>query len=288
MRVLATKCMRKLPPPTDDATDVYTLCVSGVQNLQLRGRLQKLSRQVGRASERLLEAGKSRTFYQLKPQQRLGQALTARELAKLYDLRMARKRSAGRGVYDRLMAAAPHMRCPLCGQRDVSTLDHYLSKMKFPIFAVTPINLIPACANCNKIKLDRIATTVQTQTLHPYFDDVENDCWLSARVEEVSPPSVEFLVVPPDHWDGVLAARIRAHFDIFDLGKLYRAHAASELASIEHRVATLHAQAGSAAVRLHLMSEAESRSVAHRNSWQTAMYWALTTSDWYCDVGFNA
>jgi len=243
---------------------------------------------VERASARLVRAGQDREFYQIKSRRRVGNDLTAKEMAKLYDVRMARKRSAGRPVYDRIMAAAPHMRCPLCGQRDVSTLDHYLSKMKFPALAVTPVNLVPACANCNKLKLDKVAGIAEQQTLHPYFDDLEDDCWLSARVEENSPASVEFSVAPPNHWDAVLAARVRNHFGVFDLSRLYRSHAASELANIQYRMSKLHTQAGLAGLRLHLIGEAESRGAAHINSWQTAMYWALSTSDWYCDGGFDA
>src|SRR5271156_745446 len=44
-------------------------------------------------------------------------------------------RSRTKVVYDALLTHAPHGRCPYCTQGQVSTLDHYLPRQKFPEFS---------------------------------------------------------------------------------------------------------------------------------------------------------
>ena len=46
-------------------------------------------------------------------------------------------------------------KCPFCGVGRVSTLDHYLPKTKYPTYAVTPVNLVACCAECNKKRKNR-------------------------------------------------------------------------------------------------------------------------------------
>src|SRR5690606_2425627 len=45
-----------------------------------------------------------------------------------------------RPLYLKLRGASRYNRCPSCGQRDVKTLDHYLSKDAYPEPAVAPAN----------------------------------------------------------------------------------------------------------------------------------------------------
>lgn len=52
--------------------------------------------------------------------------VTAKEMSWLYENKMIGKTAPGRGVYDAIRTASPQGRCPLCGHRDVSTVDHYL------------------------------------------------------------------------------------------------------------------------------------------------------------------
>ena len=107
-------------------------------------------------------------------------------MIKVYTNRMAKEGAPGRPVYNALKLAA--RRCPLCGHRDVSTLDHYLPKTAFPLLCVTPSNLVPACSDCNKVKSDALPATAADQTLHPYFDDADQDAWLKAEVVQARRP----------------------------------------------------------------------------------------------------
>ena len=58
----------------------------------------------------------------------------------------------GRKYYDKIKAIPKYSKCPFCGVGIVSTLDHYLPKTKYPTYALTPVNLIACCADCNKNK----------------------------------------------------------------------------------------------------------------------------------------
>ena len=147
----------------------------------------------------------------------------------------------------------------------MSTLDHHLPKHHFPLLAVTPANLVPACRDCNTTKLASWSAVAEEQTLHPYFDDVDKDVWLKAEV--TLGPAVVFYPDPPGHWPAVLAARLRHHFTVFDLAPLYAAQAATEIAEIAWALQQVHDAGGPLAVRDHLRREAESRGRVRPNGW---------------------
>jgi hypothetical protein len=152
--------------------------------------------------------------------------------------------------------------------------------------AVAPLNLVPACADCNKAKIDAVPHTSAEETLHPYFDDVENDLWLKASVVEAEPAALRFYVEPHVSWDDVMTARVLRHFKMLGLAALYASQAAEELLSIRHELAGLLEEAGAVAVREQLFDRAASCRHARVNSWRTAAYEALWSNDWFCEGGF--
>jgi len=279
--------MRKLVAPTDDARDVYSLCISRINKLSLRRRLRQVASDVDDAANAFLAAAEAPSFFQIPSAESIRGIVSVAEMVAVYDFRMAKRGSPGRPVYDRLMSAVPHMRCPLCAQRTISTLDHYLPKTRYPTLVVAPLNLVPACADCNKAKLARLAESAAEQTLHPYFDDVDVSSWLYSEVVEGTPAALRFFASPSVNLSEVARARIQHHFRTFGLASLYASHSAEELLNIRFGLAKLFGTAGAEGVRAHLLSEVESRSQVHGNSWQLAMYRALAASDWYCDGGFG-
>ncbi|MFY0584339.1 hypothetical protein ACN28S_67540 [Cystobacter fuscus] len=58
------------------------------------------------------------------------------------------------------------------------------------------------------------------------------------------------------------------------------------MVNMRHRLMSLYEQAKEPGVRGHLEEEAVSKEVADRNSWQTALYRALSQSFWFCTDGF--
>lgn len=207
------------------------------------------------------------------------------ELIKVYTNRMAKEGAPGRPVYDALKLAAG--RCPLCGHRPVTTLDHYLPKTLYPLLCVTPTNLVPACSDCNKAKSDNSFPAAADQPLHPYFDNADEDEWLKAEVVHGKPPALVFFANPPRHWTADLADRVRHHFEVFELAELYGSQAAAELAEIAYYLARVHDAGGEQAVKEYLDLIAASRAKVNRNHWRTATYRALAGSSWYRSGGFT-
>lgn len=280
--------MRKIPRPTDRPEDVFRNCISLVRDPSLKKKLAALERDVIAAGADFLRRAGNNTLYQIPSKISFRGGVSAIQLKKIYTDRMAKKNTPGRPFYDKVLASARQGICPLCGQRVASTIDHYLAKASYPIFSVLPLNLVPACKDCNIVKNEYPdPTRAEEETLHPYFDDIENDPWLCADVVQGQSPSLRFIVQPVQGWSSIMEERVKYHFSVFALGKLYATHSAVELASIRYSLDALHAAGGSDSVRAHLEGEYQSRLHAHVNSWQTAMYKALAESDWFCSTGFS-
>jgi len=212
-------------------------------------------------------------------------AINKSEMENLYEKNMV-KNKRGRKIYDKLMALAPLNRCPFCGIGQVTTLDHYLPKSKFPTFSVLPYNLVACCQDCNKGKLTSYATTKEKQTLHPYYDDFTNEQWLFAEVKQTFPVSVKFFVNPPTHWNSISKTRVETHFNEYGLSKRFSVEASNELANLKEKF--VYFSLSSMDIKSTLSQEAIIYYRKHLNSWQTALYQALSESDWYCSGGYDS
>src|SRR4051812_15872953 len=183
--------MRSLPEPGISAEMSYNTSISRVRDAGLKQRLESIVGDVVAASDGLATAAATGDVASVAPATAVG-GVTAEELKTVYAQRFAKLRAPGRVFYDQLLTAAPNGKCPLCAHRDVATLDHFLPQAKHPALTVAPVNLVPACSDCNKAKLDLTPTSPEAVTLHPYFDSVEADEWLAAEVRRSGPPSVRF------------------------------------------------------------------------------------------------
>jgi len=282
--------MRTLPKPTDDAQALFLRCAAGYIQLKtkaLKQRLYSASAAIRAAAERYETAAQSTTLHQIPESDTVDGPGTATksDMVDLYENKLTRVGSPGRALYDKLLSLPPRGICPLCGQGIVSTLDHHLPKSTFPALAVAPTNLVPSCSNCNFRKLVVRPSCSEDETLHPYFDDFTGEQWLHAVVQESESPTLSFSVHQPEGWTRLRSARAARHLYVFGLPKLYTTYAAEEMVNIKGRLAAEFGRAGRDGVRQFLREEAESRETAHLNSWQTATYWALARSDWFCAVG---
>lgn len=280
--------MRRLARPTYSSRTTLELCANSIRNTDLAGRLQTVVAVIDLAEAQYLEQAEQASLFTIPHGNNVANAVTGDEMKNLYKGTFSRKGSRARPIYDTIKMAPAHGICPLCGQRTVSTLDHYLPQSLHPSLTVTPINLVPACADCNKAKLDRQPATPGEQTLHPYFDAVGDMVWLKARITEQAPPALIFSVIPPESCPLVMQERLCAHFEIFGLGSLYAAHAAVELANNRLILMQLTDRLDIDGVRSHLLEQANSRRAIDQNSWQCAMYDALAASDWFCREGYQA
>ncbi|MFJ5819846.1 HNH endonuclease [Streptomyces sp. NPDC093108] len=281
--------MWRVDHPKYTTENSFRACISRIRDPELKKRLQEAEASVIAAATSYASAAESVTLHSLEQSRFIPDGVTKEELIAVYTSRMAKKKTAGRHIYDELILAAEDGRCPLCGQRPVSTLDHHLPKMLYPALAVDPLNLVPACADCNKLKRDVAPHSSEEETIHPYFDNIEHDPWLRAHVIEVEPAALRFSVNPSRNWNSTLSERVHRHFKKFGLASLYASQAAQELGNIRYYLTQLYeadTSQGAQRVADHLREQAESRRQAHINSWQTAAYSALADSAWFCQGGF--
>lgn len=279
--------MLSLSKPTDTASSTFRTCISTVIDSDLKARLALCESDIVAAESDFETRVQNNTLHELPEHSMVG-TVPVKEMKKLYTYRMLHASQPGRKIYDRIKSLAKHDRCPLCNQRVVGTLDHHLPKAKYPLFVVTPINLIPSCRACNTEKLQAMPTNSGEETLHPYFDNVENELWLKAKLPVVGKTIFAFYTDPPSSWDKVLKDRVANHLSILKLNKLYASHAAQELQNIKFRLTNLLNNGGSNAVKVHLLESAKSCQEANINSWQTSMYTVAASTTWFCEGGFKS
>lgn len=278
--------MRKVVKPVDSVADVFENCISKVKKPALKARLKACIPELVSAATDLDQKIATNDVHTIMGVKTFKSGLTASQMIKVYTDRMAKKKAPGRYMYNKIVASAPKGICPLCGHRQASTIDHYVDKSHCSQFIVTPVNLVPACRDCNTNKARfPFPTSSEMETIHPYFDNIESEQWLDADIVQTAGVPIVFAVRPPASWLQLKIDRTTRHFNVFQLGHLYSMNASDELGNIRYTVVNLYQTVGPTALQLHLEGEAISRRKNHVNSWQTAMYRALSNSTWFCNGG---
>ena len=279
--------MRKLNIPTDDPIEVFETCISKVQNADLKERLSNCKTKLTEATKDYNIKAPDGLLHTIPTHNSVNGNVSTEEMKKVYTDRMVGIKSPGRHIYDKWINSAPNNICPLCAQRTVKTLDHHLPKAHFPIYSVAPINIFPACIDCNKNKLNTIPTSPENELIHPYFDDFDDFTWLKAKVMEKKPASVKYYTEKPDSWDEIKYKRIENHFNMLELDTLYASHSGVELTINNLRLNDLFETGGVDSVKEFLEESYHSMKAVNLNSWQTALYHALLNSTWFQEGGFK-
>jgi len=279
--------MWPMDAPGLDVEDTYIRCISRA-HASVKRQLAAATPDVVSAAKKSDIAFANASSHLLVQSEFESSEVTTDELKATYTSRMVPAGSPGREIYDELKLSAPDGLCPSCGQRPASQLDHILPKSSYPLVAVCPNNLVPACGECNHTKLAGIAQSPDDVPIHPYYDNIDTEVWLVADILEGSPPGATFRVVAPQSWSTVLEARVVRHFADFGLSQLYSAQAAVELRGIDIAMHRAYERGGPAEVRLGLSDQVEGRQMRFLNNWQAATYRALAASDWYCESRYTS
>ncbi len=280
--------MKNVPKPLHKAKVVFCNCVNVRRDKELKARLEKVSQLIEDAETLYEQHGLAKTLFLITPEKVVGVDVTISDMEGLYTEVFARKSSKIRPVYDEIKLAPKDGICPLCAQRPVSTLDHYLPKAKNPSLAVMPLNLVPACFECNHIKDDYHPGVADDQLFHPYFDELNSDIWLFVTIGKTSPPSVSYDVRPPASWDRCLSRRLQFHFSTFALDRLYASQAGATLSGIAGKLESAWQRGGADEVKFVLQEDAMSWGRYSKNSWQAALFRGLVESEWFCTEGFSS
>lgn len=282
--------MKKLPPPQIHHREVYTTCSQGILQQDLKNRVDQSLPGYEAHARDYETKGANGNLYQIQPvvvapgvdPVVLGN-LSKSELINLYEYYFLRKHPA-RDIYDKILLSA-NERCPFCGGIGrPRTLDHYLPKSSFPQFSIHPLNLCPCCRDCNSEgKASTFATRPEDQIIHPYFDSPHffEDQWVFANIIEDDPCVVDFYLNPPRHWNDTDRARVRKHFEVFDIKVRFSIQAAEELSDvIDGRRGHLREF-----TQVMFAEDLIQKSLApslFANHWKRVTYQALSQSDWFC------
>lgn len=209
--------------------------------------------------------------------------LKTSDFGKLYkDKLQSKDVPAARSIYDKLRAHGASLgRCPYCGINQVKTLDHFLPKSQWPLFAVAPYNLVPCCRDCNNEKFDDLPMTPGEVPLHPYFDEIKGP-WLCAFIEPKANGVLRFAVSPSSSSCPIQAARIRTHFKTFALAELYGCHAAQLLESSRSTFDSIRTSAGPESLKEHLVGMAASSGTAYPHGWWSVAFTTWASSNFFC------
>lgn len=279
--------MKNINKPSHSAKSTYKTCISNIRNSTLKARLAACESLIDQAEKDFMSKITKGLIHTIPEESIVNTNVTVKELKKIYDQKMVPSSAPGRFIYDSLFNIPKYGICPLCGHREVESLDHYLPKTKFPRLVVTPLNLIPACNKCNKGKLADVPKKPEEETLHPYFDNIENDHWLFAKINITSPLTISFYASPPVTWTKLLQDRTKHHFEAFELGKLYSVQSAGMLSRLSKRLNDIGSKKGELGIQKYLFEEALSRCNEDKNSWQTALYFTLSNDIWFCRHGYK-
>lgn len=276
--------MRKLAKPTFSAETVYNACINSVNDLTLKDRLNNCLPEINTDEQLFINLSEAYKLHDFPSKKIVNNDISINEMKKIYTYRMVS--STGRDYYDEIYNSPKHGVCPLCGQRDVETVDHLLPKTIYPTLVVTPLNLIPSCPSCNKKKSSSVPSKSEEQPINPYFDDYESERWLFAEIIQKNPGVIiKFNIKAPETWDDVKLERIQNHFKSFGLSRYYTIQASIELSERKYRLTKLYEHAGSTGVKKYLLDTSDDFKHIYTNSWKTAMFDALASNMWFHETG---
>ncbi|MGW8955856.1 HNH endonuclease [Streptomyces sp. NPDC055709] len=196
-------------------------------------------------------------------------------------------RGAGRKLYEAIKALAADTRCPLCGIQAVAQVDHHAPKDKFPLFALTPMNLVAVCGPCNQSKSNTFDREPTREAVHPYFEGFGPERWLFADIDDAAGGVAVFRATPPSTWHPTRAARLQRHFAKYHLADRYRAEAGHALAIRKGKDLRTLGDSGSAELQAQLLDDADMYAEYDPNSWHAALMFALADSPWYLNGGMR-
>lgn len=76
------------------------------------------------------------------------------------------------------------LKCPLCGLRDTSDMDHYVPRQLFPEYSIHAYNLIPTCHQCNTEKSNHWCKDGKRLIFNAYYDSPTDEHLFDVSIQE--------------------------------------------------------------------------------------------------------
>lgn len=243
--------MQKIELPLINYGNLIDTCIEGIlRNKNLKDFLNENKIKLIQDAITYKKYASTGKIYQLNPSSiSSNMALVSHDtlcfkdqFTKIYNSYFVPETKATRKTYDAILNAAQE-ECPFCGGVGTPTnLDHFLPKAEFPQFSILPLNLVPACRDCNLgSKKAAYAKTAETQTIHPYLDYsfFFNEQWVTAKYIIDDPSELGYLdyyVKVPSHWINENKERALNHFKDFGIANKYAKHANSLIKTEVRRI----------------------------------------------------
>jgi hypothetical protein len=198
----------------------------------------------------------------------------------MYEKRLG---TSGAKVYRSAILALGATGCPFCHATFAPTIEHSFPKSTYPWLAVTPINMVPCCRDCNSERNVGRGTIA----ISPYVDHwLEDAAWVAATVPNPARPWVlDFAVIQPQGW---AASRMQAADSLFADVKMrsrYRIAASQEFSSRSGRFLSVLELGGLEALKAELQFELDTHFAQSPNFYKTIAYkgWlkSFPVIDWY-------
>lgn len=272
--------MKHLNKPKFDVCEIVTECASSYRDNDLKKRLTGSSIAIAKESAYYDELGTNLELNAIKPKNFIkgtnGTVIDS-ELKDLYTSKFAKRNDLKEKYYDKIILSAINGKCPICGIGQVSNLDHYLAKSVFPIYSVTPYNLLPICRDCNTNKKETIATNKNELPLHPYYDNIDNYIWLKAKLKQDKELFIANYYIDENLkiLDETLYFRLLHHMDLYKLYQAYSVEAATELAENNSMWEKNYKEWEKDKFTIHMKDCLTSYESLQKNTWKTALYRAI-------------
>ena len=183
-------------------------------------------------------------------------------------------------------------RCLHCSISEPDTLDHYLPKKTHPHFSTYSKNLFPACTNCNRRKMEKVVddNTDVRRFLHPYYDDIPNEKFLTIRMQ-INPREfiISFDVIQATGMSDDVFQHLKSHFDELLLASRYRKNALIHLReNRKYFLRTYGEDHNAPRLSAELLKTSEDfESDYGPNYWMSVLYRGLSENAEFCAGGFS-
>lgn len=182
-------------------------------------------------------------------------------------------------------------KCPLCGINSVSDLDHYLPRSKYKVFAIYPMNLVPACNICNNAKRASGCEDNFHRIVHSYFEEIPDEvAFLDCTIHAEDSIRFQFHISETASISDELRSVLNFHFARLRLGDRLAAEAISFLGdqswSFEYYSSVSCDGNGFRGLLEQLYCNFRSR--LGQNHWKTALLKSLSNCQYFLTQGHKA
>lgn len=279
--------MLRLNLPIHSFENALDHCIAGIASyMPLRSKLHEGKTALIEAGVQYSDAARRGELFRMlpflgDPTDVVAESITKKEFVKAYDQYFVPEEKPARSVYDSILNAAQEM-CPFCGGIGMPrNLDHFLPKAFFPLFSVLPLNLVPACRDCNMDgKAESYASVADDQPIQPYLDRAHffDEQWVFAAYHPYPDGlsgSFSYFVAPPSHWSEVDKNRASNHFESFGLAKRYAVKAAEHAGVVLLQMRRMEAAGVGRAEIEHILLQPGIAAAPFANHWLRGMHQAL-------------